>query len=90
MTSKKKIGPICQSCAVTLKKLERRGTEVDGTRCDEYCTDCYEAGEFIEPEITMKEMIELSLTTTAKELDITIEEAKNYLQSLFPTLKRWR
>ncbi|WP_455465210.1 zinc ribbon domain-containing protein [Candidatus Hodarchaeum mangrovi] len=90
MTSRKLIGPICQSCAAPLKKLEHKGTEANGTRSDEYCSDCYEAGEFLEPEITMKEMIELSLSTTAKELDITIEEAKNYLQSLFPTLKRWR
>ena len=73
-----------------LKTIEDRGTESDGTRCDDYCKDCYETGEFIEPEITMKEMIELSLSTTAKELEINMEEAKTYLKSLFPTLKRWR
>ena len=90
MPSKKLTEPICQSCAVSLKKLEQKGTKADGTRSDEYCSDCYEAGEFVDPKITMKEMIELSLSNTAKELDITIEEARNYLQSLFPTLKRWR
>ena len=73
-----------------LKTVEDRGTEADGTCCDDYCKDCYEAGEFIEPEITMKEMIELSLSTTAIELEISMEEAKTYLKSLFPTLKRWR
>ena len=82
--------PYCQSCAFPLKTSEDKGTEVDGTRCDEYCKYCYEAGEFIAPEITMKEMIELSLSTTANELEITIEEARTYLKSLFPTLQRWR
>ena len=90
MPSKKLNEPICQSCAMSLKTLDDKGTEADGTRCYDYCSSCYEASEFIEPEITMKEMIELSLSTTANTLDITIEEARKYLKSLFPTLKRWR
>ncbi len=75
---------------MSLKKLDDKGTEADGTRCDDYCSSCYETGDFIEPEITMKEMIEQSLSNTAKDLDISIEEARSYLKSLFPTLKRWR
>ncbi|MFX0184965.1 MAG: zinc ribbon domain-containing protein [Candidatus Hodarchaeota archaeon] len=90
MTLKKPTEPICQSCALSIKTLDDKGTEADGTRIDDYCCDCYEAGEFIEPEITMKEMIEVSITTTAKSLDITLEEARSYLESLLPTLKRWR
>ena len=90
MHSKKLPKPYCQSCAMPLKIIEDKGTEADGTRCDDYCVHCYETGDFTEPEITMKEMIELSLSTTAKELEITIEEARDYLKSLFPTLKRWR
>ncbi|UCG01946.1 MAG: zinc ribbon domain-containing protein [Candidatus Heimdallarchaeota archaeon] len=90
MPSKKLSQPICQSCAVSLKTLDDKGTEADGTLCDDYCSGCYESGEFIEPEITMKEMIEQSVSTTANTLEITIEEARTYLISLFPTLKRWR
>lgn len=90
MTIKKSTEPICQSCAMILKALDDKGTEVDGTRSEDYCCYCYEAGEFIEPEITLKEMIEESISNTAKSLDITIEEAKKYLESLLPTLKRWR
>lgn len=90
MSSKKPIKHICQSCSMSLKKLDDKGTEADGTRSDDYCSSCYETGDFIEPEITMKEMIEQSLASTAKDLDITIEEASSYLKSLFPTLKRWR
>ena len=90
MPSKKLTEPICQSCAMPLKIIDDRGTEADGTKCDDYCSGCYEVGEFTEPEITMKEMIEQSLSTTANTLEITIEEARAYLKSLFPTLKRWQ
>ncbi len=90
MSPKKPIEPICQSCSMSLKKLDDKGTEADGTRCDDFCNSCYETGDFVEPEITMKEMIEQSVSNTAKDLDITIEEARKYLKSLFPTLKRWR
>ena len=70
--------------------LEDKGTEADGSLNDDYCCDCYEAGEFIDPEITIKEMIESSISTTAKSMNITLEEARTYLLSLLPTLKRWR
>ena len=90
MPSKKITEPICQSCTMSLKTLDDKGTEADGTRSDDYCSSCYEAGDFVEPEITMKEMIEQSISSTAKDLDISIEEARKYLKSLFPTLKRWR
>jgi len=75
---------------LTLETIDDKGTESDGTRSDDYCDDCYNAGEFIEPEITIKEMIEKNLSTTAKSLNLNTEEAKNYLESLLPTLRRWR
>ena len=90
MSLKKSKEHICQSCAVSLKDPEIKGTEIDGTLSDDYCCDCYKSGEFIEPEITIKEMIELSLNTTAKSRNITLDEAKKYLESLLPTLKRWQ
>ena len=80
----------CQSCAVSLKTQDNKGTETDGTMSDDYCRDCYECGEFCEPEISLKEMIEHSISSTSKSLNLTTAEAKNYLESLLPTLKRWR
>ena len=90
MPSKNINKPICQSCSSSLETVEDKGNESDETHSDDYCCDCYDAGEFIEPEITIKEMIEKNLSTTAKSLNLTIEEAKNYLESLLPTLRRWR
>jgi hypothetical protein len=90
MSFKKPREPICQSCGLSIETVEDKGTEADGTRNDDYCCECYEAGGFIEPEITIKEMIETNVTTTAKSLEITLEEARIYLESLLPTLKRWQ
>jgi NAD-dependent SIR2 family protein deacetylase len=79
----------CQSCGLSLEQDEK-GTEVDGTLNEHYCNDCYENGDFIEPEITLKEMIEKTVTSASKSRNITMEEAKNYLEFLLPTLKRWQ
>ncbi|MFX0016655.1 MAG: zinc ribbon domain-containing protein [Promethearchaeota archaeon] len=89
MTSKKSTGPLCQSCAYPLTATDR-GSETDGTLSDDYCSGCYQEGEFTEPEITMKEMIEKNVPTTAETLNISIDEARVYLKSLMPTLKRWQ
>ena len=89
MNLKQSKEPICQSCAVSLVDPENKGTETDGTLSDDYCCDCYESGEFIEPELSIKEMIELSIETTSKARNMTLEEAKKYLEFLLPTLKRW-
>ena len=90
MSFKKPTEPICQSCSYPLKTSDDKGTEADGTKCDDYCQYCYQEGEFSEPEITTKEMIEKSVTSTAEDLNITLDEARSYLESLLPTLKRWR
>ncbi len=80
---------ICQSCGLS-NKLDERGTKADGTLSDDYCDGCIKDGEFIEPEITLKEMIEKSVPSTAKSRNMTMEEAKYYLETLLPTLRRWR
>jgi hypothetical protein len=90
LTYKKNSDHICQSCTVSLKTQSNKGTETDGTLNDDYCRDCYEDGEFSEPEITLKEMIEQSISSTSKSLNLTMKEAKIYLESILPTLKRWR
>jgi hypothetical protein len=90
LASKKTDEPICQSCSVSLKTPGNKGTETTGTLSDDYCRDCYHHGEFSEPEITLKEMIEQSISSTSQSLNLTTEEARAYLKALLPTLKRWR
>ena len=41
---------ICQSCGMPLKKDPKKGgTNADGYISEEYCSYCYENGEFINP-----------------------------------------
>ena len=87
-TKKKSEEQICQSCSLSLEHDEK-GKEANGTLNDHYCDDCYDNGEFIEPEITLKEMIEKTVTSASKSRNMTMVEAKNYLEFLLPTLKRW-
>jgi len=85
---------ICQSCAMFLVKDEDYGTNADGSKNEDYCVYCFKDGEFT-MDTTMEEMIELNL----KYLDywnentgrnLTIEQAREELSKLFPTLKRWK
>ena len=46
-------GPYCQSCGMPLSKDEKGGgSEADGSKSAEFCSHCYAAGKFTEPEIT--------------------------------------
>ncbi|MHA1954648.1 MAG: zinc ribbon domain-containing protein [Candidatus Heimdallarchaeaceae archaeon] len=88
--------PLCQSCACSLDATDK-GSEADGSISDDYCEVCYQEGKFTD-EFTMKEMIEKmseemiekNRPTTVANLTITIDEARSYLRSLLPTLKRWQ
>jgi hypothetical protein len=46
----------CQSCGMPLNE-HNQSTNKDLTKSNIYCNLCYEKGEFIEPDITMDEMI---------------------------------
>ncbi|MHA2232473.1 MAG: zinc ribbon domain-containing protein [Candidatus Hodarchaeales archaeon] len=83
---KQRTDHICQSCA---DPYDEKGTEADGAINDDFCSDCYRDGTFAEPEITMAEMIERTVASRVKETHLTVDEAREYLDSIFPTLKRW-
>ncbi len=47
----------CQSCGMPLSRDERGGgTNADGSRNRAYCSRCYVAGRFAQPDITLGEM----------------------------------
>ena len=46
----------CNSCGRPIVK-EDYGTNKDGSLNSDYCIDCYQNGEFTEPDITLSEMI---------------------------------
>jgi len=79
----------CQSCMLPHKnELYKKGTEVDGTENDLYCSYCYDKGYFTNPEIK-----------TANEMQgfvkkILKERGYGFIKRWFftvgiPKLKRW-
>ncbi|MEN9633310.1 MAG: hypothetical protein RL077_1714 [Verrucomicrobiota bacterium] len=47
----------CQSCGHPLSRdPQGGGTEADGTRSSMYCRQCYEAGQFLLPDLSASEM----------------------------------
>lgn len=51
----------CQSCGMPLNKdPQAGGTEKNGTKSSKYCSYCYENGEFIGGDVTLKEFSEMS------------------------------
>lgn len=81
-------GPYCQSCGMPLSKDEKGGgTEADGTRSTEYCSHCYAAGQFTDPNLTADQMV-VKVQGKMKEMHVPGFLAKSFTKDI-PTLKRW-
>ncbi|MEM2103001.1 MAG: zinc ribbon domain-containing protein [Candidatus Bathyarchaeia archaeon] len=83
-------GPLCQSCAMPMKKPEDFGTNADGSRNKDYCRFCFQKGEFTNPDATMEQMIDRAVEVMATKLGMQKTQAKTMASAFFPTLKRWR
>lgn len=71
----------CNSCGRPIVK-EDYGTNKDGSLNSDYCIDCYQNGEFTEPDITLSEMI------TRKTLEM-MEKIRDCLKHKQPVLQPW-
>lgn len=85
----KKTNANCQSCGMPLKRDEKGGgSNADGSRSTTYCSHCYQNGEFLLPDITVKQMQE---RVNEKLAEFHIPK---FLRSIFtrriPKLERWR
>lgn len=80
---------MCQSCGLPFNEEHAHfiATEPNGDKSI-YCTLCYKDGKFIEPNLSMKEMIDKIVPVLGRT--IGEEEARKELADLLPTLKRWR
>ena len=82
---------ICQSCGMPMAAEEMMGTNVDGTKNQEYCIYCYQNGTFDNPDETLEEMINTSVPFMVQDNpNLTEEEARAQLNAFLPTLKRWQ
>jgi len=79
---------LCQSCGLPLNKEELKGTEINGSKTDEYCKYCYENGALKNPEMNLEDM-KKTVENQMKKLELheyLIQKALNIL----PALKRWK
>ena len=64
------------------------GTNADGTRSTEYCSHCYRAGRFTEPDLTAREMT-VKVQGKLRKMRFPGFLAR-YLAKDVPMLRRWR
>ena len=88
MTQKK--GPFCQSCAMPLSSSEMFGTNSDGTKTDEFCTYCYQNGQFTDPNITVQKMIDKCVSIMKQHNIMPEEQARDLMTKTIPNLNRWK
>ncbi len=82
-------GPYCQSCGMPLSKDKGGGgTNADGSKNAEYCSNCYRHGAFTEPSLTVDQMAE-KVKGKLKEMYIP-SFLVNYFTRDIPELKRWK
>lgn len=79
----------CQSCGQPLGD-KFFGTEKDGSETQEYCKFCYQEGEYMQPELTVDDMIQMSIDNMTMQLDFSEEKARTLAQEYIPKLKRWK
>jgi len=82
---------ICQSCAMPMgQAVEFYGTNKDGSKNPNYCRFCYQNGSFTE-ECSIDQMIEIAASYTAQyNENMSLQTARQLMQGLFPSLKRWK
>ncbi len=66
------------------------GTNADGSETQEYCKFCYVAGAFVEPALTLDDMLKKSISHMTRVLRLTPEKAKQAAHEMIPNLKRWK
>jgi hypothetical protein len=78
---------ICQSCGMPMMKPEDFGTDIGGGKNQEYCTYCFQNGNFT-ADVTLEQMIE-KLVPMHDQMGMTEEEARKMANENLPKLKRW-
>ena len=82
--------PTCQSCAMPMTTPEEFGTNDDGSAHDEYCTYCYQEGEFTDPNLTLAHMIDFTAEMMVNDEGMSESKAKQAARESLTPLKRWR
>jgi hypothetical protein len=82
--------PVCQSCGMVIRWLADEGTDASGHLVTDYCHHCFAGGSFIEPWISMQEMVDRSAKRMTEWGIMPSEEATALMCETIPKLRRWR
>ena len=80
---------VCQSCGRPFSGEGDLGFNADGSQNQDYCKNCFDNGEFVDPDKTITIAIEENISM-AMERGIDKETAYEMANQIFPKLKRWR
>lgn len=82
----------CQCCTYPLDNLDEFGTNEDGTWNDDYCIYCHKDGEWVDPHLTIQDVIKHTIPymTAPTATEDEIHEVHKRLAEWLPTLKRWK
>jgi hypothetical protein len=81
----------CQSCGMPIdESLANFGTEGDGSSSDQFCTFCYQNGEFTNPHQTVDEMVASSVDFMTANLGFSAAEATELSNNVIRKLRRWQ
>jgi hypothetical protein len=79
---------LCQSCSMPMEIDHVKGSEIDGSKSNEYCMYCYENGIFKDPDMSLGQMISVVETQMEKmNLPAKLIEASVIK---IPKLGRWK
>ncbi|HMS22310.1 MAG TPA: zinc ribbon domain-containing protein [Candidatus Levybacteria bacterium] len=81
--------PRCQSCGQPLS-ITNFGTNASGTYNEEYCSMCFQKGQFTDSDITLSQMMQISVNHMVNALHMNENEARSTVLEVIPKLKRWK
>ncbi len=79
----------CQSCGMPLEK-GGYGTDANGKKAPDYCKFCFQKGAFVEPGITLTDMIKKCMRHMTHVEKLSEDQADVIANGTIPGLKRWR
>lgn len=66
------------------------GTNKDGSETREFCKFCFQDGTYLQPEITVEDMIQMSVDNMTQDLQFDQKKARTLARQVIPQLKRWK
>ncbi len=80
----------CESCGFNMRRNPDFGTTADGEMTEQYCSTCYEGGEFRHPAASVDAFIEAAVEDIAARRKQSTGKTKLQLKKELPKLARWK